>query len=254
LRKILIAALAALTALAAVSIANAQDPEENPGATLQVGLSPKKAGTKKKPKSETVSLHITNSEESKSSARQIQIAFPSTLKLGTKGLKTCNAGALAANGVSACPGKSKAGSGNAIANLNPDQPSKLFFKVTTFVTGKNKLAFFLQQTDTENGTVNPNGVAQALPASIKKKGKGQTLTINIPENLQQPAPGVFSALLEINSKLGLKNGKKALVSSVGCKSKKHKIGVTIAYVPNPNPPAATSASSVDGATCSGKAP
>jgi len=248
LRKSLIAVIAALTALAMAAVAMAQNPA--PVVNVTAKSSPKKAGTKKKPKSETVSLHITNSEESKSSAKQIQIVFPSTLKLATKGLKTCNADALAANGVSACPSKSKAGGGNAIANLNPDSPSKLFFKQTTFVTGKNKLAFFLQQTSGENGPVDPNGVAQSLPASIKKKGSGQSLTINIPENLQQPAPGVFSALLEINSKLGLKNGKKALVSSVGCKSKKHKIGVTIAYVPNPNPPAKSKVSDTGNASCS----
>ena len=35
-----------------------------------------------------------------------------------------------------------------------------------------------------------------------------------------------------------KKGSKALISSNGCKSKKHKIGVTVNYVPNPNPPAA----------------
>jgi hypothetical protein len=248
LRKTLIAALAALTALAMAAVALAQNPAPVVNATAKA--SPTKAGTKKKPKSETVSLHITNSEESKSSASRIEIAFPATLKLATKGLKTCNADVLAANGPSACPSKSKAGGGNAIANLNPDQPSKLFFKVTTVVIGKNKLSFFLQQTDTENGAINPNGVAQSLPASIKKKGSGQKITIDIPENLQQPAPGVFSALLEINSKLGLKNGKKALVSSVGCKSKKHKIGVTISYVPNPNPPAKSKVSASAPAKCS----
>src|SRR5215210_8655981 len=60
LRKILIAALAALTAFAAVSIANAQDPEETPGATVEVTLSPKKAGKKKRPKPVKVNLTLIN--------------------------------------------------------------------------------------------------------------------------------------------------------------------------------------------------
>jgi hypothetical protein len=248
LRKTLIAAIAALTALAMTAVALAQNPA--PVVNVTGTVSPKKAGTKKKPKPTTLSLHITNSEESKSSAKRIQIDTPSTLKINTKGMKTCNAAALAANGPSACPAKSKAGSGNSIANLNPDSPSKLYFKTTPYVTGKNKLAFYLQQTSGENGPVDDNGVAQSLPATIKKHGKGQRLTINIPANLQQPAPGVYSALLEINSKLGLKNGKKALVSSTGCKSKKQKVGVTISYVPNPNPPAKSSVTKVGGISCS----
>ena len=247
MRKTLIAAIAALTALAMTAVALAQNPA--PVVNVTGKVSPKKSGTKKKPKPTTLSLHITNSEESKSSAKRIEIDTPSTLKIATKGLKACNAAALAANGPSACPGKSKAGSGNSIANLNPDSPSKLYFKTTPFVTGKNRLAFYLQQTSGENGPVDPNGVAQSLPATLKKHGKGQRLTINIPANLQQPAPGVYSALLEINSTLGLKNGKKALVSSTGCKSKKQKVGVTISYVPNPNPPAVSSASAVGKIAC-----
>lgn len=248
MRKTLIAAIAALTALAMTAVALAQNPA--PVVNVTGTVSPKKAGTKKKPKPTTLSLHITNSEESKSSAKRIQIDTPGTLKINTKGMKTCNAAALAANGPSACPSKSKAGSGNSIANLNPDSPSKLYFKTTPYVTGKNKLAFYLQQTSGENGPVDPNGVAQSLPATVKKHGKGQRLTINIPANLQQPAPGVYSALLEINSKLGLKNGKKALVSSTGCKSKKQKVGVTISYVPNPNPPAKSAVTKIGSIACS----
>lgn len=250
MRKTLIAAIAALSVLAMAAVALAQNPAPVVNVTATAG--PKKAGTKKKPKSETVALHITNSEESKSSAKQIEITFPQTLKLNTKGLKTCAVSKLddPDQGPTTCPKKSRAGKGNAIANLNPDQPSKLFFNVTTFVAGKNKLAFYLQQTNTEKGAINPDGVAQALPATIKKSGKGQKITIKIPANLQQPAPGVFSALLEINNDLGLKDGKHALVTSVGCKSKKHKIGVAISYVPNPNPPAKSKVSSSGAAPCS----
>jgi hypothetical protein len=248
LRKTLIAAIAALSVLAMAAVALAQNPAPVVNVTAKAG--PKKAGTKKKPKSETIALHITNSEESKSSAKQIEITFPQTLKLSTKGLKTCSVSKLDATGPTTCPTKSRAGKGNAIANLNPDQPSKLYFNVTTFVAGKNKLAFYLQQTTTEKGAIAPDGVAQALPATIKKSGKGQKITIKIPANLQQPAPGVFSALLEINNDLGLKDGKHALVTSVGCKSKKHKVGVAISYVPNPNPPAKSKVSSSGAAACS----
>lgn len=249
MRKTLIAAIAALTALATAAVALAQNPA--PVVDVTAKVAPTKSGTKKKPKSETIDLKIQNSEESKSSAGSITITFPSTLKLNTKGLKTCSADTLDnGGGPAACPAKSKAGTGNAIANLNPDAPSKLYFKVTPYVAGKSKLAFYLQQTDKEKGAVLDDGVQQALPAAITKSGKGQKITIQIPENLQQPAKGVYSALLEINSTLGLKVGKHALLTSTGCKSKKHKIGVTIGYVPNPNPPAKSKVTDTDNAPCS----
>jgi len=247
LRKTLIAAVAAFSVLAMAAVAFAQNPA--PVVTVTAKASPSKAGTKKKPKSESVNLVINNSEESKTSAKKIEITFPKTLKLNTTGLPSCSAAKLNTVGTVPCA-KAKAGSGNAVANLNPDNPSKLFFKSTPFVAGKNKLAFYLQQTNGENGPVNDSGVQQALPATITKAGTGQKITINIPANLQQPAPGTFSALLKIVSTLGLKSGKHALVSSVGCVKKAHKIGVAITYVPNPNPPAKAVGTATTKAKCS----
>jgi hypothetical protein len=248
LRKPLVAAVAAVAALGTTAaVALAQNPA--PVVTATAKASPSKAGTKTKPKPETVSLVINNSEESKTSAKRIEITFPKTLKLNTTGLKSCSVAKLNTEGATPCA-KAKAGSGVAVANLNPDNPSKLFFKSTPYVAGKNKLAFYLQQTNSEGGTVNPNGVQQALPATIKKAGTGQKITIDIPANLQQPAPGTFSALLKIVSTLGLKSGKHSLISSVGCIKKAHKIGVAITYVPNPNPPAKAKGSASVNAKCS----
>jgi len=248
LRKTLIAALTALTALALAAVAIAQTP---PSIDVTATVSPSKAGTKKKPKSEKVNLTINNSKESKTSASKIEISFPKTLVLSTKGLKTCSAAKLDAQGKASCPRGSVAGLGTAKALLNAtsDNPAPLNFNVTTFVAGKNLLAFYLEQQGTDSG------VQQALPAKITKAGTGQKLTINIPKNLQQPAPGVYSALQQIKNSLGLKSGKYALVKSIGCpKAREHQIGVKITYVPNPTPPASTTAKSADGATCSGKAP
>jgi hypothetical protein len=252
LRKTLIAAIAALSVLAMAAVALAQTPAPSVEVTAKIG--PKKAGTKKKPKSERIDLVINNSKESQTSAGKIEIDFPKSLKVSTKGLKTCSVDTLNTQGRSACKTAAKAGTGTAEALVNPTSPNPatLKFNVTTYVAGKNKLAFYLE----EQG--NPSGVQQALPAKLsskKTKVYGQKLVIAIPENLQQPAPGVYSALVQIKNSLGLKSGKNALVKSIGCpKSREHQIGVKISYVPNPNPPAKPSVSSFDGAPCSGKAP
>jgi len=253
LRKTLIAALAALTALALTAVAFAQNPP--PSIDVTATISPTKAGTKKKPKSEKLNLTITNNKESKTSASKIEIQVSKSLKLSTKGLKTCSVSKLDNQGKASCPKGSLAGVGTADALVNPSSasPAPLKFNVSTFVAGKNLLAFYLEQQGTDSG------VQQALPAKITTiKGNkifGQKITIKIPANLQQPAPGVYSALIQIKNSLGLKSGDHALLSSIGCpKAREHAIGVKVSYVPNPNPPAASSASSVDGATCSGKAP
>jgi hypothetical protein len=249
LRKSLVAALAALTALVMATVAFAQNPA--PTIDVTVTASPTKAGTKASPKSEKINLTIINNKESKTSASKIEITFPKTLKLSTKGLKSCSVSKLDNEGKAACPTAAKAGVGTAEALVNPASanPAPLKFNVTAYVAGTNLLAFYLEQQGTDSG------VQQALPAKITKAGSGQKLTINIPKNLQQPAPGVYSALQNIKNSLGLKSGKNALVKSIGCpKAREHQIGVKISYVPNPNPPAASSAKSADGATCSGKAP
>jgi hypothetical protein len=253
LRKTLIAALAALVALALSAVAFAQNPA--PSIDVTATISPTKAGTKKKPKSEKLNLTITNNRESKTSASKIEIQVSKSLKLSTKGLKTCSVSKLDNNGKAGCPKGSLAGIGTAEALVNPASatPASLKFNVSTFVAGKNLLAFYLE----EQG--NPDGVQQALPAKITtvrgSKAFGQKITIKIPGNLQQPAPGVYSALIQIKNSLGLKDGKHALLTSIGCpKAREHAVGVKVSYVPNPNPPAASSASSADGATCSGKAP
>lgn len=253
MRKSLIAALAALTALALTAVAFAQNPA--PTIDVTATVSPTKAGTKKQPKSEKLNLTIINNKESKTSASKIEIQIPKSLRLSTKGLKTCSVSKLDNQGKAACPKAAKAGVGTAEALVNPSSanPAPLKFNVTTFVAGKNLLAFYLEQQGTDSG------VQQALPAKITtvrgSKVYGQKLTIAIPGNLQQPAPGVYSALQNIKNSLGLKDGKHALLTSIGCpKAREHQVGVKITYVPNPTPPAATTASSADGATCTGKAP
>lgn len=253
MRKSLIAALTAFTALALAAVAIAQNPPPSVDVTAKV--SPSKAGTKKRPKSERVDLLIQNSRESKTSASKIEIRFPKSLKLSTKGLKTCSISKLNGQGKTACPKASKAGVGTADALLNAssDNPAPLNFNVTAFVAGKNKLAFYLEQQGTDSG------VQQALPAKITRfrgnKTYGQKLTIAIPENLQQPAPGVYSSLIEIKTSLALKRRKNALIQSIGCpRAREHQLGVKITYVPNPDPPAATSVQTADGAPCRGKRP
>jgi hypothetical protein len=234
LRKSLFVAGTATLALGLTGIAIAQTPAPSIESTASV--SPTKAGTKSKPKAETLKLSVKNNVESKTTAEKITITFPSTLKISTKGLDQCTASdeELIAN-ASVCS-KAKAGKGTARAVLNPfaATPGPLQFNVVPYV-GKNELLFLL------------SGSADAV---LHGKISGKKMTIVITPQLQQPVPGVYSALNDLATTISKKKGKNSLITSTGCKSKKHTIGVSISYVGNPNPPAASSASKPADAKCS----
>jgi hypothetical protein len=230
LRKPLLVAGIAALAFGTTGIALAQTPD--PTIEASVNASPTKAGTKSKPKAVTFNLAVVNDPASKTTAKSIEVSFPSTIKVSTKGLDQCTASndELIAD-VNVCK-KSFAGSGKASALLNPNatSPGPLSFNVQPIV-GKNEILFVL------------SGSANAV---LHGKIKGSKLTIAITPQLQQPVPGVYSALNKLSTKIKKSKGSNHLVSSVGCKKKKHTIKVTVAYAPNPTAPAKPSASdSVD---------
>jgi hypothetical protein len=237
LRKSFLAAGTAVLAVGAAGVAYAQNPA--PSITVAATVSPSKAGTKAKPAATKVKVQVTNNPASKTTAKQIVISFPSTLKLSTKGLTPCTkSDSVIETGPSKVCKSSIAGSGTASALLNPNAPTPapLSFKVTPIV-GKNEILFFLQQS--------PGNVQAVLHGKIS----GRKLTIAIPDFLQMPAPGVYSALNGLNTTMSLKKGKSSLISSTGCTGGAQKIGVTISYAPNPNAPAAPSASGSSLAKC-----
>jgi len=235
LRKSLVAASVAALSLALTGVAQAQTP---PSVDATATVSPSKAGTKKKPKSEKLKLVVKNDPASKTTASGIEITFPSTLKLSLKGLTACKASdtTLLAGPEKVCK-KSIIGTGEANALVNPfaPTPAPLKFKVTPLV-GNKELLFVLDSV-----------IADAV---LHGKIKGKKLIIEIPTFLQKPAPDTYSALIDLTTTLSMKKGKNALISSNGCKSKKHKIGVRVTYVPNPGPPSASSASDTAEAKCS----
>jgi hypothetical protein len=241
LRKSLIAAGAAALALGAAGVAYAQNPAGSITGTASV--SPTKAGTKSKPKNAKLTLKVTNDAASKTTASSIKITLPSTLKLSTKGLKQCTKSdndILNQTPAKACKG-SIAGTGSANAVLDPGGATPVAIKfVVTPIVGKNQLLFHL--------------AAQGLANKYVLHGKisGKTLTIAITKDVQQPITGspLYSALVDLTSTLSLKSGKNYLLSSTGCSGGKHKIPVTVGYVPNPTPPTASSASTTLEAKCS----
>jgi hypothetical protein len=237
LRKYLIAAMAVLTSLALASVAVAQSADVEATTTV----SPTKSGTKKKPKNIKVTTFVKNNVANTTAAK-IEIDFPSTVKISGKGLTKCSLSAIQAQGPGACPAKSKAGTGISHAVVGPGRVP-LNFDVTAYVGGNNLIIFYIKQ---QNGTVTKALQGKISSASGKFK---QKLVITIPADLQQPAPGLYAALVDLKSTLQLKKGKNYLVSSTGCKKKKHTFGAKLTFAPNPAAPPKPTASGTSTAKC-----
>lgn len=245
MRKSLAAALAVPTALAIATVAFAQNPA--PIAELDVRMSPSKVGTKKKPRNGRLVLSAKTNRESRSTASKIEIWIPKGAAMNTRRLKTCSARKLNAQGKTACPRASKAGTGEADALLNPyaDNPAPIKFVVTAYVGGKNKLLFYLESDSPE--------VAQALTGKITKvrhRIYAQKLTIKIPDNLQQPAPGVYSSLQSLETSISARRGKNYLIPLTKCpRARELQYRLRLTFVDNPNPPGSRTATAVKGAGC-----
>jgi len=238
LRKFLIAALAALASIALASVAVAQTADVESTTTV----SPSKAGTKKKPKAIKVSTFVKNNVPN-TTAEKIEIDFPSTVKISGKGLTKCDLAEFSKPGGKAnCSSKSKAGTGVSNAVVGP-QRAPLKFNVSAYVGGKNLVIFYIEQQG--------GGVTKALQGKISSaSGKfKQKLVITIPPDLQQPAPGLYAALTDLKSTLYNKKGKNSLISSVGCKKKKHTFGSKLTFAPNPAAPPQPTASGTSTAKC-----
>jgi hypothetical protein len=220
LRKYLIVAIAALTAIAFATAAIAQTPAQS----MKVKVAPKKAGTKKKPKNASITLDITNNESTRTLGK-LTVTSPKTFRLSAKGLTKCSESALESGGPAACPAKSKIGGGtaDALLGVNGPAPSPLTFKVTAIVLGAKKLGFFLEAQEAP--------VNVLAPATIK----GRKLTITVPDTAQQPATNVWAGLKAIHTTLKGKKGKNYLAATTGCKGGKHKFSTLLTFVDNTVP-------------------
>jgi hypothetical protein len=239
LRKYLIAATAAFTAMACTGVAHAQNPA--PAPELSVSISPKKVGTKKKPKSGKVTLSIANNVESKTTMDKLQIDLDRNVKLSGKGLTSCSAETIE-NDPSSCKPASRVGGGVAHALVGPHSatPTQLTLDVDAYVGGRNLIYFRVQGQQLQ--------VVGLLDGRITKGGRRLTLTI--PDNLREPVENVFSALVDLEATLSKKKGKNYLLSTTGCKGGKHTTKATLTYGDNPIPPAQRTASDTATARCS----
>jgi hypothetical protein len=242
LRKLLVAALAALMLVAGATAALAQSGS---GASLKVTLKPNKHGTKKKPKGAKLRL-IFNNGNHNLTATKITIQMAKQVVVNTKGFKFCKQATIESTAGKGCPKKSKVGTGSsaAIAGVNTTSPAPLTFNVTAFLLNKKSVAFYLQQN---GGSI----VTTAVGRFAKARGKfGSKLVVTIPAIAKEFPVGTFNGLVKLDTTLGGKSGKRNLVGITGCpKSKKLPFSTTVNFQNNPSPPPTASVTATTKAKC-----
>jgi len=230
MRKSAVAAGAVIASLAAAGSAQAQ--VEQP--TFRATVTPTDAGTRANPRNTRLSFQITNPIANRTTASRVELFLPRDARMSGRGFRTCSATRLEDDGPSACPRASRAGSGSATASLLTGT-TNFNFTIRVFVGGPNSLLLFLQ--DRNNPALQAVFVGRISRAG---RGFGQKITIDIPESLQQPVPGAYSALTGIQARVGARSGRRALIGVRGCpRDRNHDLRARLTFVPNPTPPGQT---------------
>lgn len=226
MRKYLIAAAAATAAIGGAGIASAQTPTD--GASMKVTIAPQKSGTAKKPANSSIHLVITNNDKRRT-LKKLEIQMPKTLSVSGKGFKFCSHKKLTDSAdASVCPKGSKVGVGTAKAFVGVDQPTPtpLTFDVTAFVVGKNGIDFLLHARELPSLFV-------VSPGKVKSTSKGPKLTVTVPIQAQQPAPGLYAGLAQLDTTLKGKTGTHKLIATTGCKKHKQPFSTKLTFGANP---------------------
>ena len=233
MKKLGILGLAGAAMLVLPGSAVAQTPPEPLAVTVTTSVTPNKAGTKKKPKNGTLKVGFTVNPESKRTVSRITLFFPKNMKINGKGFKTCSVAKLNADlSGDDCPKGSKIGEGTAGALLGA---APLTFKTELYAAGRNQIALFLVGQGIN--------VQVAFPGPIKKSTDrrfGQQADIDIPTSVQQPVPGAFAYITNVETTIGgsarvkvrKKRVKRSFGTVNGCPKGGLPVGVQLTYVQN----------------------
>ena len=176
---------------------------------------PAKAGTKKKPRRVSLTLGIEGSSKTgqPSPTTRLKVTLPKGFTWNGKrwpAKKRCSASmATIRKTASVCPAGSKVGSGHVSAVAGNGTLTEEI-DLTAFVTTGGNLGLFLDAT-------------QPVPLKVMLEGKvrGRTIDVAIPQNIQEPVPGVPTGIKTLRFSLG-----RGVVKSTSCPGRKWSAKVT----------------------------
>ncbi len=207
----LLATAASVVAIPVAGVAYAATVDQS----INVTVSPTKAGTAKKPAAVKIKVDIKTVKKvaaEEFATKTAVIFFDKNLVFNTKAFKTCSQATVQANEGN-CPSGSKVGSGSAVGNALGQTQN---LKVSAFNGPNSTLNLHV------TGSA-PLAIDSVIVGKLgKSSGKyGTKLSVTIPANLQQPLPGVFATLTSFITTIDKKTSKgKPYVGLKGCTKKK----------------------------------
>jgi hypothetical protein len=219
-------AIAVTGALALAGIGAGISSAVNPDITISASMSPSKHGTKKKPKGTKLVVKLATTptaSDAPFAASDTIVHLGKELVFHGKALKTCSASQVQADDTK-CPKGSKVGKGVAAGTALGLTEN---LTVTAYNgPGGNKLELLVDgQTPLQIHSV-IEGILSSDSAPYGKK-----LSVHVPDNLQQPAPGAYATLVQFDTTINRILGKKKVpyVGIASCKTKKVAFAVDYKY-------------------------
>ena len=207
-KKTLAAVLTGAFAFSMVGVANA-DINNTTFDLSQFSVSPTKSGTSKKPKPVSLKLGVKGGTKDgtgqPSTSTSLKITLPKGIKWNGKGWPNKKRCSPSVRSDADCPKGSKIGTGSVDAQALVTTEK---ITVTAYVLTNGNLGLWLE------------GTPLPLNTMLQGKVKGQVITVGIPTNIQEPAPGVPSAIrtlsFSLNAKTKVKGKTRGVVESTTC--------------------------------------
>ncbi len=189
---------------------------------LRVGISPARAGTKRKPKAAAITVTINSPTENPAATKEVDVYFGKGLEFNNRLFPSCSTATInRSQSIEGCPKGSIVGKGRARATgFTAGQKVPEELTVTAVNGTSNQLHLFVEGS-------NPVAIASPLTGRLSKaRGPyGYKLAVTIPENLRNVSPGVIYAALSYFTvkvkathtvRRGTRKVKVPYVTTVGC--------------------------------------
>ena len=219
-------AIAVTGALALAGIGAGVSSAVDPDITITGSVNPIAHGSKKKPKKTKLVVKLATTPkagEPAFAAPDVVVHLGNELQFNGAALKQCSSSQVLADNTK-CPKGSKVGFGKAAG-------SALGLTENLTVTayngpGGNKLELLVDGASPLQIHSVIEGVLSADSAPYGKK-----LSVHVPDNLQQPAPGAYATLTQFDTTINAISGKKKkpYVGIQSCKDKQISLGVDYTY-------------------------
>jgi hypothetical protein len=223
MRKTLVASVAIVAALAVATVAYAANQYD-----IKAAFSPSKSGTKSNPVPVgiTFGFKVTETTNQRPAALEALTIQFGGVAINGGSFPACTAAQINATQVPS-DAKCKAGSLMASGYANniagdranrADTSQRCYLTVKLYNGGTGKASLFVAGKPSPQGPADPKNcplpIQVAIPVSVVKSAKGDSLKFAIPEPLKHPLPTITNGLVETQLK-GAKHTAKAKGHTVG---------------------------------------